>query len=105
MLFQPTLSSRFLGLALTSAQEQVAIPVLAASALSFMPPSLCETGSRCFFILAFPEAEVVGAAALRGKPQNHHLVELMAKLHPHSPWTQLLLLPFHALGSWRSLGF
>ena len=44
---------------------------------------LCETGSRCFFILAFPKAEVVGAAALRGKTPEPPPHGAHVKLHPH----------------------
>lgn len=63
-----------------------------------------ETGMRCFFILAFPKAKVVGAAALRGKTPEPPPRGARVKLHPHRLWMQLLLLPFYVVGSWRSLG-
>lgn len=59
---------------------------------------------RCFFILAFPKAKVVGAAALRGKTPEPPPRGACVKLHPHRLWMQLLLLPFYVVGSWRSLG-
>lgn len=59
---------------------------------------------RCFFILAFPKAKVVGAAALRGKTPEPPPCAARVKLHPHRLWMQLLLLPFYVVGSWRSLG-
>ena len=60
---------------------------------------------RCFFILAFPKAKVVGAAALRGKTPEPPPRGARVKLHPHRLWMQLLLLPFYVVGSWRHLGF
>ena len=76
--------------------------VLAASALTSVPSSPMETGTRCFFLLAFPRANAVGqTCSLRQNLRtNTSRSSCRAGLAPpHWPWIQLLLFPIYVVGS------